>query len=183
MLYAVLVGFFVTKELRWSHFPSALLRSGLATAIVFILVATSNVVSWLLSAGGVPRILGDMIRSVSSSPWVFLLMVNILLLFLGSLLDNLAIMIMVAPILAPIANSYGIHPLHFGFVFVLNGVLGLLTPPFGMLLFVVCAIAKLPLMTLARAVFPYLVWQVVVLLLVTYIPAIAMWVPKLFGYY
>ena len=183
VLYAVLVGFFVTKELRWSHFPHALLRSGIATAIVFILVATSNVVSWLLSAGGVPQMLGALVRSVSSSPWVFLLMVNILLLILGCFMDNLAIMIMVAPILAPIAGTYGIHPLHFGFVFVLNGVLGLLTPPFGMLLFVVCAIAKIPLMTLARAVFPFLVWQLVVLFLATYIPAVAMWVPKMFGYY
>ncbi|OGA32827.1 MAG: C4-dicarboxylate ABC transporter permease [Betaproteobacteria bacterium RIFCSPLOWO2_12_FULL_62_13b] len=183
VLYAVLVGFFVTKELRWSHFPHALLRSGIATAIVFILVATSNVVSWLLSAGGVPQMLGALVRSVSSSPWVFLLMVNIVLLILGCLLDNLAIMIMVAPILAPIAGTYGIHPLHFGFVFVLNGVLGLLTPPFGMLLFVVSAIAKIPLMTLARAVFPFLVWQLVVLFLATYIPAVAMWVPKMFGYF
>ncbi len=183
VLYAVFVGFFVTKELRWSHFPHALLRSAMATAIVFILVATSNVVSWLLSAGGVPRTLGALVRSVSTSPWIFLLMVNILLLVLGCFLDNLAIMIMVAPILAPIANSYGIHPLHFGFVFVLNGVLGLLTPPFGMLLFVVCAVAKVPLMTLARAVFPFLLWQIAVLFLVTYVPAFAMWVPKMFGYY
>jgi TRAP-type C4-dicarboxylate transport system permease large subunit len=92
-------------------------------------------------------------------------------------------MIMVAPILAPMANSYGIHPLHFGFVFVLNGVLGLLTPPFGVLLFVVCAIADIKLDRLAAAVFPFLVWLIVVLLLVTYVPEVAMWVPRVFGYY
>ncbi len=183
VLYAVFVGFFVTKELRWSHFPQALLRSGIATAIVFILVATSNLVSWLLVTGGVPQLLGAMVRSVSSSPWVFLLLVNIVLLILGCFLDNLAIMIMIAPILAPIATTYGIHPLHFGFVFVLNGVLGLLTPPFGIILFVVCALAKIPLMTLARAVFPFLAWQLVVLILVTYVPAVAMWIPRAFGYY
>lgn len=183
VLYAVLVGFFVTKELRWSHFPHALLRSGLATAIVFILVATSNLVSWLLVTGGVPQMLGALVRSVSSSPWMFLLMVNIVLLILGCFLENLAIMIMIAPILAPIAATYGIHPLHFGFVFVLNGVLGLLTPPFGIILFVVCAIAKIPFTRLARAVFPFLAWQLVVLMLVTYVPEVAMWMPKMFGYY
>jgi C4-dicarboxylate transporter DctM subunit len=183
VLYAVFIGFFVTKELKWAHFPQALLASGISTAIVFILVATSNVISWLLSAGGVPQFLGGMVQSICSSPWSFLLMTNIILLILGCLLDNLAIMIMVAPILAPMANSYGIHPLHFGFVFVLNGVLGLLTPPFGVLLFVVCAIADIKLDRLAAAVFPFLVWLIVVLLLVTYVPEVAMWVPRVFGYY
>ena len=180
--YAVLVGFFVTRELRWAHFPPALLRSAIATAVVFILIATSNVVSWLLTAGQVPRLLGDLIRSISGSPWVFLLIVNILLLILGCLLDNLAIMIMIAPILAPIAASYGIHPLHFGFVFVLNGVIGMLTPPFGIVLFVVCAISRLPLVTLSRHVLPFVVWQILVLLLCTYFPPTAMWIPTLLGY-
>jgi len=183
VLYAVVVGFFVTKELRLSHFPPALLRAAIATAIVFILIATSNLVSWLLTAGQVPRILGDLIRSVSASPWVFLLMVNILLLILGCFLDNLAIMIMIAPILAPIANSFGIHPIHFGFIFVLNGVIGMLTPPFGIILFVVCAISKIDLVTLAGAVIPFVIWQIVVLLLVTYFPIVCSWVPQLLGYY
>ena len=98
VLYAVLVGFFVTRELRWSHFPPAFLRSGITTATVFILIATANVVSWLLTAGQVPHLLGEAVRSVSQSPWVFLLMVNILLLTVGCLLDNIAAMIMLAPI-------------------------------------------------------------------------------------
>ncbi len=182
VLYAVLVGFFVTRELRWSDFPPALLRSGLATALVFILIATSNVVSWLLPAGQGPRLLGQAIRSVSDSPWVFLLMVNLLLLILGCLLDNIAIMIMLVPILAPIATTYGIHPLHFGFIFVMNGVIGMLTPPFGIVLFVVCAISRIPLTTLSRHVFPFVVWQVAVLLVCTYIPPVAMWIPQLLGY-
>ena len=180
--YAVFVGFFVTRELHWAHFPPALLRSGIATAVVFILIATSTVVSWLLTAGQVPRLLGNFILSISDSPWVFLLVVNILLLILGCLLDNLAIMIMIAPILAPIATSYGIHPLHFGFVFVLNGVIGMLTPPFGIILFVVCALSRLPLVTLSRHVLPFVVWQVLVLLLCTYFPLTAMWIPTLLGY-
>ncbi len=182
VLYAVLVGFFVTRELRWSHFPPALLRSGVTTAIVFILIATANVVSWLLTAGQVPRLLGEAVRSVSQSPWVFLLMVNLLLLVVGSLLDNLAAMIMLAPILAPIAASYGIHPLHFGFIFVMNGVIGMLTPPFGIVLFVVCSISRLPLMTVSRAVLPFVYWQLIVLVLCTYIPSVSMWIPQMLGY-
>ena len=182
VLYAVLVGFFVTRELRWSHFPPALLRSGVTTAIVFILIATANVVSWLLTAGQVPRLLGELLRSISQSPWVFLLMVNLLLLVVGCLLDNLAAMIMLAPILAPIAASYGIHPLHFGFIFVMNGVIGMLTPPFGIVLFVVCGISRLPLLTVSRAVLPFVSWQLIVLFLCTYIPGVAMWIPEVLGY-
>jgi tripartite ATP-independent transporter DctM subunit len=182
VLYAILVGFLVTKELTWSHFPAALLRSGLTTATVFILIATANVVAWLLTVAKVPHLLSAGIRGVSDSPWVFLLIVNLLLLAAGCFLDNLAIMIMFTPILAPIAASFGVDPVHFGFIFVMNGVVGMLTPPFGILLFVVCGIARVPLVTLARAVVPFVAWQVVVLLLCTYVPELVLWVPRIFGF-
>ena len=182
VFYAVLVGAFVTRELRWSHFPPALLRSAIATGIVFLLIATSNIVTFLLAAGQVPETLGNTLRSISDNPAVFLLIANILLLVVGCFLDNIAAMIMLAPILHPIAISYGIDPLHFGFIFVLNGVVGMLTPPFGIILFVVSAIAKIPVMTLARAVLPFLLWQIVVLLLCSYVPLLVMWLPRLFGY-
>jgi C4-dicarboxylate transporter DctM subunit len=182
VVYAVVVGFLVTRELRWRDFPPALLRSGITTGVVFILIATANVVSWLLTVAQVPHLAGQVVRTLSDSPWVFLLIVNLLLLVVGCFLDNIAAMIMLAPILAPIAASYGIDPLHFGFVFVMNGVVGMLTPPFGILLFVVCGIARLPLTTLSRAVLPYVVWQLVVLALCTYIPPLALWIPRLLGY-
>lgn len=182
VFYGVIVGFFITRELKWSHFPPALLRSGIATGVVFILVATSNVVSWVITAVQVPELLGQLVRSISDNPLVFLLIVNILLLIVGALIDNIVAMIMLAPILAPIAKSYGVDPLHFGFIFVMNGVLGLLTPPFGMVLFVICAIARMPLLRLSRAVVPFLIWQVVVLLLCTYIPVLVVGLPHFFGY-
>lgn len=182
VFYGVIVGFFITRELKWSHFPPALLRSGIATGVVFILVATSNVVSWVITAVQVPELLGQLVRSISDNPLVFLLIVNILLLIVGALIDNIVAMIMLAPILAPIAKSYGVDPLHFGFIFVMNGVLGLLTPPFGMVLFVICAIARMPLLRLSKAVVPFLIWQVVVLLLCTYIPVLVVGLPHFFGY-
>ena len=183
VLYAVIVGFFITRELRWSHIPSALLRSGVITSIVFILIATAYVVSWLLSAAQVPALLSAYLRSISQSPWVFLLLSNILLLIAGCFLEIAAIMMMLTPILAPMAISYGVHPLHFGFVFVLNCVIGMLTPPFGMILFVVCGISGISLARLSRVVFPFLVWQVVVLFLCTYYPPVCTWIPKMLGYY
>ncbi|MDF2765601.1 MAG: transporter large permease [Rhodospirillales bacterium] len=182
VLYGVVVGFFVTRELRWSHLPPALLRAGLATAVVFILVATSNVVAWLITAAQVPTMLGAAVRAISDNPLVFLLIVNILLLIVGCLIDNIVAMIMLAPILAPIAKTYGIDPLHFGFIFVMNGVLGLLTPPFGLVLFVICAIARIPLLRLSKAVLPFLAWQVVVLMICTYVPVLVVGLPHFFGY-
>ena len=182
VLYAVIVGFVITRELKWSDFPPALLRSGIATGIVFILVATSNVVSWVITALQVPELLGQVVRSISDNSLVFLLIVNILLLIVGALIDNIVAMIMLVPILAPIAKSYGVDPLHFGFIFVMNGVLGLLTPPFGMVLFVICAIARMPLLRLSKAVTPFLAWQIVVLLICTYVPVLVIGLPHYFGY-
>ena len=97
-------------------------------------------------------------------------------------MDNIAAMIMIAPILAPIAANYGIDPLHFSFVFVLNSVIGLLTPPVGAVLFTVCGIAKAPIELVFKEVFPLLLWQIAVLAIVTYVPGVAVALPHLFGY-
>jgi tripartite ATP-independent transporter DctM subunit len=180
--YAVLVGFLWTKELKWEHIPPALVRTGITTSVVFMLIAASNAVSWLLTTKNVHTLIADYLKSIAPSPWVFLLVVNIFLLIVGCLIDLSAAMIMLVPILAPIATSYGILPLHFGFVVVLNLVIGLLTPPVGAVLFVVTGIARIPLDRLVRAVWPFLVWQVVVLILVTYIPELCLAVPRYFGY-
>jgi tripartite ATP-independent transporter DctM subunit len=181
--YATLVGFFITKELKWEHIPPALVRTGITTSVVFMLIATSNAVSWLLTTQQVPVRVAAFMKAVAPSPWMFLLVVNIFLLIVGCLMDLSAAMIMLVPILAPVATTYGIQPLHFGFIVVLNLVIGLLTPPVGAVLFVVTGIARISLERVARAVWPFLVWQVVVLALVTYIPQLCMTVPRIFGYH
>ncbi len=130
----------------------------------------------------VPATLSAWLRDVTQSPAVFLLLVNLLLLVVGCVLDNVAAMIMIAPVLAPIARDYGIDPLHFGFVFVFNSVIGLLTPPVGAVLFTVCGIAKLPIERVARETLPFLLWQLALLAIVTYVPVVAVGLPRLFGY-
>jgi tripartite ATP-independent transporter DctM subunit len=147
-----------------------------------MLIATSNAVSWLLTTQQVPRLIGQFLQHVTSSPAVFLLIVNIFLLIVGCLLDLSAAIIMFVPILAPIALIYGVDPLHFGFVVVLNLVIGLLTPPVGVCLFVVAGIARIPLERLVRAVWPFLLWQIAVLILVTYVPVVCTAIPRFFGY-
>jgi tripartite ATP-independent transporter DctM subunit len=180
--YAVVVGLVVTKELKWRDIPPALVRSAVATSVVFMLIACSNAVSWLLTTQQVPAMVAQFLRANASSPWVFLLIVNIFLLIVGCLMDLSAAVIMLVPILAPIAVSYAVDPLHFGFIVVLNLTIGLLTPPVGAILFVVCGITKMPLERLVRAIWPYLVWQLAVLFLVTYVPWFCMWLPRLLGY-
>jgi tripartite ATP-independent transporter DctM subunit len=180
--YAVLVGFLVTKELKWKDIPPALLKAGVTTSVVFMLIATSNVVSWLLTTQQVPLRVAQFLKDVAPSQWVFLLIVNIFLLIVGCLIDLSAAMIMFVPILAPVAIAYGVDPLHFGFIVVLNLVIGLLTPPVGVCLFVVAGIARISLERLVRAVWPFLLWQIAILVLVTYVPAVCTAVPRLFGY-
>jgi tripartite ATP-independent transporter DctM subunit len=181
-VYAVCVGLLVTKELKLRDIPPALLRAGITTSIVFILIATANAVSWLLSAQQVPMLISGYLKSISPSPLMFLIVVNLFLLVVGCLMETTAAIIMLVPILAPIAATYGINPLHFGFVVVLNLVVGLLTPPVGAVLFVVCGQANMSIERLFRHVFPHLVWQTIVLALVTYFPELALWVPRIFGY-
>ena len=181
--YAVMVGFVVTKELSWRDIPPALLKAGVTTSVVFMLIATSNAVSWLLTTQQVPRMVADFLRDVAPSPWVFLLIVNMFLLVVGCLLDLSAAIIMFVPILAPVAIAYGVDPLHFGFVVVLNLVIGLLTPPVGVCLFVVAGIARISMERLVRAVWPFLLWQLAVLGLVTYVPAVCTAIPRFFGYH
>jgi len=180
--YAVLVGFLITKELKWRDIPPALLKAGITTSVVFMLIATSNVVSWLLTTQQVPRLIAQFLRDTAPSPWVFLLIVNIFLLIVGCLIDLSAAIIMFVPILAPVAIAYGVDPLHFGFIVVLNLVIGLLTPPVGVCLFVVAGIAGISLERLVRAVWPFLLWQLAILALVTYVPAVCTAIPRLFGY-
>jgi tripartite ATP-independent transporter DctM subunit len=159
-----------------------LLKAGVTTSVVFMLIATSNVVSWLLTTQQIPRLIAQFLKEVTPSPWVFLFIVNIFLLIVGCLLDLSASIIMFVPILAPVALTYGVDPLHFGFMVVLNLVIGLLTPPVGVCLFVVAGIARISLERLVRAVWPFLLWQIAVLVLVTYVPAVCTAIPRLFGY-
>jgi tripartite ATP-independent transporter DctM subunit len=180
--YAVVVGLVVTKELKWRDIPPALVRSAVATSVVFMLIACSNGVSWLLTTQQVPSLVAQFLRAYASSPWLFLLIINVFLLIVGCLMDLSAAMIMLVPILAPIALTYGVDPLHFGFIVVLNLTIGLLTPPVGAILFVICGISRISLERLVRAVWPFLVWQIAVLTLVTYVPWFCVWLPRLLGY-
>lgn len=182
VVYALVVGFFVTRELRVAHLRPALVRSGTTTSIVVLLIALAASVTFLLTVAQIPAAVAAFLKSVTASPTVFLTLVMLFLILVGMFLESNAAYIMLVPIFHPIALQYGIDPLHFGFVFVLNLVIGMLTPPVGVVLFVVVSLSGLTMERLVRGVWPFVILQFVVLFLCVYFPGLYIWVPRLFGY-
>ncbi|HHV51929.1 MAG TPA: TRAP transporter large permease [Synergistaceae bacterium] len=180
--YAIIVGFFVTRELNFKGLTRALLNSGIESGVVLIVVGMSSIVSWILATQQVPQIAANFFLSLTDNPFIYLLCVNALLLFLGCFMDPTPAIILVTPILTPIAIALGIDPLHFGLVVVINLIVGLITPPVGLCLFIACGIAKISLERISKAVLPFVLVEIAVLFLITYVPSICLFLPKLLGY-
>lgn len=182
VLYAFILGKFVYKTLSWKDVPKLVFETALTSANILFIIAASALVGWILTAEQVPIHLAEAIVSVSAQPWVFLMLVNALLLVLGCFMPSAPVIIMLSPILLPTAVVMGIDPIHFGVVMVLNLMIGLITPPVGLCLFVVADVAELPLARLVKAVLPFFVPLIAVLLLVTYFPGLVMYLPHMLGY-
>jgi len=180
--YAVVLGFFVTKRLTLKNLYRAMVNGTITSGVVFLLIALASSVTFMLTVEQLPTIVSNFIKAFTPSPFVFLWLVMALLIFVGMVLESNAAYIMLVPILAPIAQSYGIDPLRFGFIFVLNLVIGHLTPPVGVVLFVTGGVAGLSLERMSRAILPFLALQFGVLFVCILFPDIYMFVPRLFGY-
>ena len=181
VFYALFLGIFVFRTLTWRQVPHLLLKTGIVTGFIMIIVGAANVFAWLLAAEQVPQHLSNFFLTISRKPWVVLLVINIFLLIVGCLMDTSAAIIILVPVLMPLITSVGIDPLHFGLVMCINLILGMATPPFGVILFLVCNITKMTMERLIRAIWPFLLVEVAILLLVTYLPGIALVVPRMFG--
>lgn len=177
-VYAFVLGVFVYREIRWSRLPAILAEAGLGTAIVMLVIGASELFAWILAAEQVPQRLAEGVLAVSANPWIVLLLVNVVLFVLGIWLEPAPLLIILVPVLAPLAAKVGIDPVHFGTVFVINAVIGLITPPVGASLFVVCSVGKVSMEKISRAIWPFVGMAVVILLLVTYIPALSTWLPR-----
>jgi tripartite ATP-independent transporter DctM subunit len=180
--YAFFVGIFVFRELRMADIPRILVQSGVTTSVLLLVIGTANVLAWVLSAEQIPQRIAQTMLGISRDPYFILLLLNLFLLVVGMFMEGGAAIIILAPVLAQVAQSVGLHPLHFGFVMVLNLVIGLLTPPLGVCLFVACSIARISLAELVKAILPFLLVEIGVLFLVSYFPMVALWIPKLLGY-
>jgi tripartite ATP-independent transporter DctM subunit len=178
---AFLLGRFFYRELRMRDFWDTLWESGRQTAQVMLIIAMAAPFSWVLIQQQVPNAILKALLALSTEPWIILLLVNVVLLILGMFLEAIAIMIIAYPILAPVMAAIGVDPVHFGVIMVLNLMIGLVTPPVGLCLYVVSGIAKVPIADVVRELAPYLLALLVVLALVTYVPAVSTWLPHFFG--
>lgn len=180
--YAFIVGFFVTKRLKLDSLPDHFLSTAITTASVLFVLAASSVFGWILTVEQVPNRLARTFLEFSSDPAIFLLLVNLMLLIVGCFMNTTSAITILAPILSPIALSMGINPVHFGFVMVMNLILGQITPPVGSCLFVVCGISEVTMEEVSKAVLPFLAAEIVILFLVTYVPSICLFIPRMFGF-
>ena len=173
---------FVYKGLNWKGVWKALENCIDTLGIVLILIATSAAFGNCLTLLHVPAKAAQLITSVSSNPIVIAMLLNLILLLLGMIMDMAPIILIATPILLPVAQSIGISPIQFGIMIVLNCGIGLLTPPVGAVLFIGSAVSKLPMEKVVKATLPFYICMLITLLLLTFIPQISLWLPRLFGY-
>lgn len=182
VVYGFIVGVLVYKELKISDLQMIFAKSGVSTAMVMLIISTAQVFGWILTSERIPDAIAKAFTSLSSNPYVFLLLVNVLLLFVGCVMETNAAIIILTPIFLPIATQLGINPVHFGIIMVVNLALGMVTPPLGVNLFVACGIEngveKITIERITKSVIPLIVVNIIDLLLITYIPQISMFLPN-----
>ena len=182
VLYAFVVSVVVTRELPWRELPEVLYRTGVISAAILMVVGTAMIFSWIASLSGVTVKIGEFLFSITSNPYLLLFLVNVLLLIAGCFLDAGPAILILGPILAPTLAQLGIDPLHFAIVMCVNLSLGLATPPMGLLLFVVSAMSKESVMRIAIQMWPFYLVHLSVVFLITYVPEVALWLPRVLGF-
>ncbi|SFB80373.1 TRAP transporter, DctM subunit [Polaromonas sp. OV174] len=182
VFYALACGKWVYRTLEWKALPAIAARSALLTASVLMVMAASAAFAWVLTVEGVPQAVSQAIVGWNLSPWTFLIAVNILLLIFGIFMEPLPGIMILVPILAPISAALGIDPIHFAMVVIVNLTLGMITPPVGGLLFVTAVATRVSMAELTRELPPFLLAHLVVLMLLTFVPAISTWLPHVLGF-
>jgi TRAP-type C4-dicarboxylate transport system permease large subunit len=178
-LWALVLGFLWYRTLNWRMFVKISLDTVETTATVLLIVSAASIFGWMLTATGVTTAISQWVLGFTQSPWVFLLLANLLMLFVGCFLEPTAAITILVPILVPICQQLGIDLVHFGLVMVLNLMIGLLHPPMGMVLFVLARVAKLSVERTTMAILPWLVPLLMSLGIITYFPQLVLWLPKM----
>ena len=178
-LVAFILGKFVYNKLKWSDIPKILMQTGLISAVILFIVACATLMGFMLAWELVPHRIAALILSITTNKFVFLLLINLFLFGVGMIMETVAAVLILAPILLPIAVSYGIHPIHFGMVMCINLIIGLVTPPVGIALFTTAMVTKVPLRKLVKDIWPWVGVAVLILLLITYVPDIVLFLPNL----
>jgi tripartite ATP-independent transporter DctM subunit len=180
VFYALLVTIFVYRSMGWSAFVHATLGAVRTTAMVLVIIGTAAGFSWIMAYLKVPAQLIDVLNGISQDPLVILLLLNVLMLLLGTFMDMGPMIIICTPIFLPVVQHFGVDPVHFGVILILNLGIGLNTPPVGTVQFVACAVGKITVWEAMRSIWPFYGAGIVVLGLVTYVPELSLWLPRLF---
>ncbi len=180
--YALIVGLFIYRTIRLADLPGILIGTARETAAILVIVAAAAPFSWILAVDQAPQMVVDYVTSISRDPLIVLLILNIALLIAGMFMETIAIMIILVPIIIPLLSSLQIDLVHFGIVLLVNLVVGQVTPPVGVLCFVVMAMAKMRMGELFRELWPFLIALVVALAIITYVPALSLWLPHVAGF-
>jgi tripartite ATP-independent transporter DctM subunit len=182
VIYSLVVGIIVFRNLKTGELIKIALATAKTTGIVFMVMATANIFNWLMATQQVPQLVAGFMLQYLKTPVTILLALNFLLLILGCFMEGTAAMILTVPVILAITNQLGIHPVLIGVIIVLNLMIGLITPPLGLCLYVTCSVGKISLEKLSKAIVPFLTVEIIVLFLVTYIPEISLYLPRLFHY-
>ena len=178
VIYSLLIALLVYKTLTWKSFLKCLKDSAISSANTLLIIGTSTLFTYVMAMEGISRQISQVILGISSNPVIVLLAINVLLLVLGMIMEPGAILTLMLPVLLPIANGLGLNLVHFGVMIVLNLMIGQVTPPFGVCLFVISDVNKLKLESLYKSIIPFLIPLIATLFLVTYIPGIVTWLPN-----
>ncbi len=178
VFYAFFLGFFIYRTLKLKMLPKLLLETIELNGMVMLMVAAATIFSWIVTSQQVPRFIGDYLISVTNNKYILLFVFNIVLLVAGAILDLTPAMIIFIPVLAPIAQYVGVDLIHFGVIVVANLGIGLFTPPVGSCLFVSCSIADVNMREVLKGFAPYFIGMLIALMLITYFPALSLWLPS-----
>lgn len=183
VIYGFIVGLFIYKELKIKDMPQVFAKSGVSTAMVMLIISTAQVFGWILTSERIPDAIATSFMSITSNPYILLLLINLLLLIVGCVMETNAAIIILAPIFLPLVSQVGIDPVLFGIIMVVNLAIGMVTPPLGVNLFVACGVdnkhEKITLERISKAVIPLLIINIVDLLLISFIPQIALFLPNM----
>ncbi|MCP2043348.1 TRAP transporter large permease [Pontibacter sp. HSC-36F09] len=181
VLYTVVLSMVVYREVKVADLPEILITTVITTAIVMLLIGTSMGMSWVMSFENIPQAVSEALLSISDNKIVILIIINLILLFVGIFMDMTPAVLIFTPIFLPVVTALGVHPVHFGILMVFNLCIGLCTPPVGSVLFVGCGVANISISKVIKPLIPLFLAMLVALLLVTYIPALSLWLPEVFG--
>jgi C4-dicarboxylate transporter, DctM subunit len=177
VFYSILVGL-VYREITWIGIQKALRESVVSTCIVMFIISTATVMGWILTSERVPHLLAEGLSAITSNKFITLLLLNLLILLIGCVLETLPALLICTPVLLPVAQLVGIDPIHFGVILCFNLIVGMITPPMGIGLYVMVAVAKLRFEEITRASMPFLVVLLFALVIITFIPGLSLWLPE-----